>query len=239
MSTTAAIARKEFRTFFNSPIAYIVLGAFLLVSGWLFFSTLFVAGQASLRGFFGLAPVLFVVFAPAITMRLLAEERKSGTLELLLTLPIQDWEVVLGKFLAALGMVAVGLACTLPYAFSVSSLVATGSAFDWGPVVAGYLGLLLLAASLLAISLWASAVSRNQIVGFVIGLVVCLAFYIVDKFAILFPASISELLQFLSVDRHFTNIARGVLDSRDLVFYLSLTAAGLLLTTQTLAATRK
>jgi ABC-2 type transport system permease protein len=239
MSTTAAIARREFRTFFNSPIAYIVLGAFLLVSGWLFFQTLFVAGQASLRGFFGLAPVLFVVFAPAITMRLLAEERKSGTLELLLTLPIEDWEVVLGKFLAALGMVAVGLACTLPYAFSVSSLVAPGSAFDWGPVIAGYLGLVLLASSLLAMSLWASAVSRNQIVGFVIGLVICFVLYLIDKLAIFFPASISELLQFLSVDHHFTNIARGVLDSRDLVFYLSLTAAGLVLTTQTLAAARK
>jgi ABC-2 type transport system permease protein len=239
MSSTAAISRREFRTFFNSPIAYIVLGAFLLVSGWLFFSTLFVAGQASMRGFFGLAPILFVVFAPAISMRLLAEERKSGTLELLLTLPVKDWEVVLGKFLAALEMVAVGLALTFPYALAVSSLTAPGGTFDWGPVVAGYLGLVLLAASLLALCLWASAISRNQIVGFVIGLVICFGFYFVDKFAFLFPASISELLEFLSVDHHFTNIARGVLDSRDVIFYLSLTIAGLVLTTQTLAAAKK
>ncbi len=239
MSTTLAISRRELRTFFNSPIAYIVLGAFLLVSGWLFFSTLFVAGQASLRGFFGLAPVLFVVLTPAITMRLLAEERKSGTLELLLTLPVHDWQVVLGKYLAALGMVAIGLGCTLPYAMSVSSLTAAGAAFDWGPVIAGYIGLVLLASSLLAVCLWASAMSRNQIVGFVIGLVIAFGFYFIDKFAILFPAAISELLQYLSVDHHFTNIARGVLDTRDLVFYLSLTAAGLVLTTQTLASARR
>ena len=239
MTATVAIARREFKTFFNSPIAYIVLGTFLLVAGWLFFSTLFLAGQASLRGFFGLAPVLFVVFTPAITMRLLAEERKGGTLELLLTMPLEDWEVVLGKFTAALGMVGVGLACTLPYAFSVASLTAKNASFDWGPVAAGYLGLLLMSSSFLAVGLWASALSRNQIVGFIVGLLLCFAFYFVDKFAILLPESLSELLQFFSVDYHFSNIARGVLDTRDVFFYLSLTAVGLLLTTRAVASVRK
>ncbi|MFY0579458.1 ABC transporter permease [Cystobacter fuscus] len=140
MGTTLAVARREFRSFFNSPVAYIVLGGFLLTAGWLYFSTLFVAGQASLRGFFGVAPVLFVVFAPAVTMRLIAEERKSGTLELLLTLPLNDWQVVTGKFLAALGMVGVGLLLTLPYPLSVAALTAPGASFDWGPVVMGYVG---------------------------------------------------------------------------------------------------
>lgn len=239
MGTSVAIARREMKTFFNSPIAYIVLGTFLLVAGWLFFSTLFLAGQASLRGFFALTPVLFVVFAPAITMRLLAEERKSGTLELLLTMPLADWQVVWGKFLAALGMVAVGLACTLPYAISVAALTTKNASFDWGPVAAGYLGLLLLASAFLSVGLWASALSRNQIVGFIIGLLLSFAFYFVDKFAPLLPESLAEILQFFSVDYHFTNIARGVLDTRDLVFYLSVTAAGLLLTTRTLATARK
>src|SRR5688500_11565610 len=113
MHTSLAVARREFKSFFNSPIAYIVLGVFLLVGGWLFFSTLFLGGQASLRGFFGVAPVLFVVFAPAVTMRSIAEERKSGTLELLLTMPLRDWEVVAGKFIASLAMVGVGLLFTL------------------------------------------------------------------------------------------------------------------------------
>src|SRR5262249_1095299 len=148
------------------PIAYIVLGGFLLLAGWLYFSTLFLAGQASLRGFFSIAPVLFVVLVPAITMRSIAEERKSGTLELLLTMPLDNWQLVAGKFLAALGMVAAGLVFTVPYALTVSSLTAAGASFDWGPVMAGYIGLLLLAGAFIALGLWASALSKNQIVGF-------------------------------------------------------------------------
>lgn len=239
MSTALAVARREFRSFFQSPIAYIVLGVFLLVAGWLYFSTLFLAGSASLRSFFALAPVLFVVFAPAVTMRLLAEERKTGTLELLLSMPINDWEVVIGKFAAALGMVAVGLLWTLPYSLSVSSLTAKGASFDWGPVLGGYFGLLLLASSFLALGLWASALSRNQIIGFIIGLLLCFSFYFVDKFSVLLPVSLAGILQFLSVDYHFENIARGVFDSRDVLFYLSLTAIGLMLTIRSLAAARQ
>ena len=239
MNTAIAIAKRDFRAFFNSPIAYIVLGAFLLVSGWMYFSTLFLAGEATLRGFFGIAPVLFVVFAPAITMRLLAEERKAGTIELLMCMPLKDWEVVVGKFLAAISMVAVGLLFTVPYALSVAGLTKTGFSFDWGPAVAGYVGLLLLASAFLAIGLWASALSRNQIIGFIVGLILCFAFYFIDKFAMLLPESLSEMVQYLSVDYHFANISRGVFDSRDILFYLSLTAVGLVLTTRSLAAVRK
>ena len=236
---TLTIARRELATFFNSPIAYIVLCGFLLLSGWLFFSTLFLSGQASLRSFFALTPLLFVVFAPAITMRLVAEERKTGTLDLLLTMPVRDAEVVIGKFLAAMGVVAAGLLCTLPYAISVSTLTAEGASFDWGSTAAGYLGLLFLAASFLAIGLWASALTRNQIVGFIIGLLLCFAFYFVDKFAVLMPGFVAEALQYLSVDYHFDNLARGVVDTRDLLFYVSLTGAGLFLTTQSLAQARR
>jgi ABC-2 type transport system permease protein len=239
MTPTFAVARREFRTFFASPIAYIVLGGFLLLSGWLYFSTLFLAGQASLRGFFSIAPVLFVVLVPAVTMRSIAEERKSGTLELLLTLPMENWQLVLGKFLAAVGMVAVGLLWTLPYSVTVASLTDKGAAFDWGPVFAGYLGLLFLAGSFVALGLWSSALSKNQIVGFIVGLVICFAFYFIDKFAPLLPDAMGQVLEALSVDAHFENIARGVLDTRDVLFYLSLTVAGLLLTTRTLAATRQ
>lgn len=176
MESTLAVARREFRTFFSSPIASIVLGGFLLLAGWLYFSTLFLAGQASLRGFFGVVLVLFVVLVPAITMRALAEERKSGTLELLLTLPMEDWQIVAGKFLAALGMVAVGLAWTLPSALSVAALTGPGAAFDWGPVFAGYFGLVL-----------------------------CFAFAFIDKFAALLPESLGQVFEFLAVDYHFDN----------------------------------
>jgi ABC-2 type transport system permease protein len=238
MESTLAITRREFRAFFVSPIAYIVLGGFLLLAGWLYFSTLFLAGQASLRAFFGITPVLFVVLVPAITMRALAEERKSGTLELLLTLPMEDWQIVAGKFLAALGMVAVGLLWTFPYALSVAALTSAETPFDWGPVFAGYFGTLLLAAAFIALGLWGSALSKNQIVGFIIGLLLCFAFYFVDKFAVLLPDALGQLLQFLSVDYHFDNIARGVIDTRDVVFYLSLCAVGLVLTTHTLSNAR-
>jgi ABC-2 type transport system permease protein len=237
MSAALSIARRDLQTFFASPIAYVVFGVFLLVGGYLFFGPVFLAGRASLRSYFTLAPVLFVVFIPALTMRLLAEERKTGTLELLLTFPVRDSEVVLGKFLAALGMVAAGLAWTLPYPITLAALA--DAPFDWGAVAAGYLGLLLLASSFLGLGLWASAVSRNQIVGFILGLLVCFAFYFVDKFSPLFPERLATLLQYLSVDFHFDNIARGVIDTRDVLFYLSLTAASLLFTTRTLATVRQ
>jgi ABC-2 type transport system permease protein len=238
MNAVMAVARREFRTFFSSPIAYIVLGAFLLVSGWFFFSTLFLAGEASMRGFFMRAPLLFTFLVPAITMRAVAEERKSGTIELLLTLPMEDWQIVAGKFLAALGMVAVGLAWTLPWAFSVAALTGPGAPFDWGPVIAGYLGLLLLAASFIGLGLFCSTISKNQIVAFIIALVLCFAFFLIDKFAILLPDSLGRVFEFLSVDFHFENIARGVIDTRDVVFYLSLTAIGLVVTTRTLSEVR-
>jgi ABC-2 type transport system permease protein len=239
MNSALAVARREFRSFFISPVAYIVLGGFLLLSGWFYISTLFIAGQASLRGFFGVAPWLFVFLIPAITMRAVAEERKSGTLELLLTFPMDDWQITLGKFLAALGMVGVALACTLPYAFTVSALTAPGPAFDWGPVLAGYFGLLLMASSFIGLGLWGSALSKNQIVGFLFGLVLCLAFVIIDKFAPLLPESLGQLFEFLSVDYHFDNIARGVIDTRDLIFYLSLTVIGLLMTARTIQTARQ
>ena len=239
MNRTFAIARKEFRTFFNSPVAYIVIGLYLLIAGYLFFSTLFAAGQASLRAFFSIAPMLFVVFAPALTMRLIAEERKTGTVEFLLTQPLQDWEVVVGKFLASLATVGVGLLFSLPFALSVASLTSDGQHFDWGSTFAGYLGLTLLASSFLSLGLFASCLSKNQIVGLIAGFSLCLAFYLVDKLAVFFPDSMGGVLQFLSVDFHFENIARGGIDSRDVIFYLSLTAAGLVLTTRSLAGVRQ
>lgn len=239
LGVTFAIARREFATFFSSPIAYIVLIVFLSLAGWLFFGPLFLAGQASLRGFFGLVPLLFVFIVPAITMRALAEERNSGTIELLLTFPLEDWEIVAGKFLASLGMVAVGLLFTVPYAISVASLTGPGAPFDWGAVFAGYVGLLLVAASFIALGLWGSAASRNQIVGFILGLMLCFFFAFIDNFAALLPEGLARVVEYVSVDFHFQNLARGVIDTRDLVFYATLVAVGLTLTTSTLSATRK
>jgi gliding-associated putative ABC transporter substrate-binding component GldG len=239
MNSAFAVARRELRTFFASPIAYIVLGGFLVLTGWFFFAPLFLRGEASLRGFFDVAKWCFLLFVPAVTMRAIAEERKSGTLELLLTMPVQDWQVVLGKFIASLAMVCAGLLFTLPYALTVSSLTAPGTAFDWGPVLAGYVGLTLLAAAMIALGLWASALSKNQIVGFVVGLVVCAAFLLIDKFAVLLPEGMASIVDYVSLDYHFESITRGVFDTRDLLYYLSITGAGLVLTTQLLGNIRR
>lgn len=234
MKTSFSIAKKDFQAYFNSPVAYVVLGVFLLVLGYLFFSTLFLSGYASMRSFFATACVLLVVFAPAISMRLISEEKKTGTIEQLLTLPIKTYEIVLGKFLASLGIIAVGLLFTIPYAISLSLLIKPDASLDYGPIVGGYIGLLLIASVFLSIGLLASSLTKNQIVAFIIGLVFCFFFYFVDKFAVLMPAFIGKILQYLSVDYHFANIAKGVLDSRDLVFYFSIVLLALILTDRSL-----
>jgi ABC-2 type transport system permease protein len=224
MSNTLTIARRELKAYFNSPIAYIVVGAFLLISGYLYFGlSLFLGGTSSMRSFFTVTPLLFVVFAPAVAMRLLSEELRSGTLELLTTLPIRDWEVILGKFLAALAVICSALAMTFVYALSVASV----GDLDWGPVVGGYLGLVLCAAALVAIGLMASSWTRNQIVAFIFALMICLALWLFDKITFFVPGALSGIFQYLSIDFHFHNIARGVIDSRDLLYYLSVTAVAL------------
>jgi ABC-2 type transport system permease protein len=223
MRNVVPIAAREVKAYFNSPIAYIVVGAFLLISGYLYFSTVFLAGSSSLRSFFSFTPVLLVVFAPAITMRLVAEELRTGTLELLTTLPVRDHEVVLGKFLAAVAVMATALAMTVPYAITVEAV----GDLDWGPVVGGYLGLLLVASSLAAIGLATSTWTRNQIVAFILSLLICLALWLFDKITFFVPEAVGRALEQLSIDFHFANIARGVVDSRDLLYYLSVTVSGL------------
>ena len=155
---TLCIAKREFRSYFNSPIAYIVISVFLLLSGWFFFTPLFLIGRSTLRGFFSFTPILFIMFIPAITMRLIAEEVKTGTLEWLTSMPLRDLDVVLGKFLAALGLIAVALAMTIPYPISVDMV----GALDWGPVIGGYVGLLLLAGAFLAVGLFASSLTERD-----------------------------------------------------------------------------
>jgi len=235
MSKVLSIARRELKSYFDSPIAYIVVVAFLLVSGWMFFSTLFLMVRADLRSLFSPSPfspaMLLVILAPAVTMRLVAEERKTKTLELLTTMPVRDWQVVLGKFLASLGVLGVALAMTLAYAVSVAGL----GPLDWGPVVSGYLGTLLFASSLLAVGLLASTLTDNQIVAFIVGFLVCAALYFVYWLQFFMPQSIAPFVEFVSTSSHLENMARGVIDSRDVLYYLSLTGGALFLAERSLA----
>lgn len=218
MRNTWLFCQKELRAYFNSPVAYIVLTIFLLITGFFFTSSLFLIGQASMRPLFNLLPVVFLFFVPAITMRLLAEEKRSGSIELLVTLPTRDWEIVLGKFLAAWLLIAVAVLLTLVYTLSVAAI----GDLDSGETFAGYLGALLLGGSFAAIGLWGSSLTRNQIVAFLISLAVVAALYLVGDLLPVLPLTLAPVLQFLSLSYHFDNISRGVIDTRDLIYYASL-----------------
>ncbi len=223
MRQVPPIFKKEFRTYFVSPIAYIVISIFLIVTGWFFFSTFFLFNQATLRNFFALLPMIFAFVIPSVTMRLFSEELNVGTYEILLTLPVTFKEVVLGKFLAGVAFVAAMLIPTLAYPVSVSFL----GDLDWGPVIGGYVGALLLAASFTAVGLFASSLTRNQIVAFIIGVAICFALVLIDKILFFLPTPLVGVLEYLGADFHFENISKGILDSRDIIYFLSVTFVGL------------
>ncbi len=223
MSRVKAVALRELRSYFNSPIAYVFLLVFVGAALFTFFNVqaFFARGQADLRGLFEAVPLLMLLLVPALTMRLWAEEAKSGTIELLLTLPAKDVELVAGKFLASWALLAVGLTITLPLAMTVSTL----GNLDWGPVLGGYLGALLLGAAYLAVGQFVSALTQNQILAFILALLVCVLLYGVGSEAVtgLFSDRAATALRALGTGSRFSSIARGVVDLRDLLYYASLT----------------
>ncbi|GIX22714.1 MAG: hypothetical protein KatS3mg121_1497 [Gammaproteobacteria bacterium] len=216
------IARKEFTAFFTSPIAYIFLGTFLAVTLFVFFwvETFFARNIADVRPLFEWMPLLLIFLVAAVTMRMWAEERRSGTLEFLLTAPVSPLQLVLGKFLACLGLVAVALALTLPLPITIAVL----GDLDWGPVIGGYVASLFLAAAYIAIGLFVSSRSDNQIVSLIVTTVVCGLFYLLGSSALtdLAGTRLTEWLQRLGTGARFASITRGVIDLRDLYYYLSL-----------------
>ncbi len=222
-SNITALYKKELKAYFNSPIAYVVMSVFLLMAGWFFANDLFLSGQASLRTFFEVGRLIFVFFIPAVTMRLLAEERQSGSLQLLVTYPISDMEIVVAKWLAGVTLLAVTLLFTSFYWFTI---ILFGNP-DEGAVIGGYLGLLLMGSAGCALGLLASSLSRNQIVAFVIAFAALFALFILDSILIFLPAGIAGIFEYLSLGYHLDNLSRGVLDSRDLLYFLSLTVLGL------------
>ncbi|MBZ0271789.1 Gldg family protein, partial [bacterium] len=230
MKRILSIYKRELRTFFNSPIAYIVLCVLLIGIGYFFFQTFFVSGQANLRTFFRFAAWSFVLFGPAVTMKLFAEEKKTGTIEPLLTLPIHEWEIVAGKFLAAWTLLGIYLLLTLSYPISVSFV----GDLDGGPVIGGYIGLLFLGATFVSLGLFASAITRNQVVSLIVAFVVGLVLFVLDLLLPFVPAGLQSLVEFVGVDHHFQNISRGVVDTRDVIYTFSLTALFLFATAQAL-----
>jgi ABC-2 type transport system permease protein len=223
MRQVMPIFKKEFKAYFVSPIAYIVIAIFLLVTGWFFFATFFLLNQASLRNFFSLLPIIFSFIIPAITMRLVSEELNVGSYETLLTMPVTFTDVVFGKFLASVGFIAVMLIPTLAYPFSVAML----GQLDWGPVTGGYLGAILLGAAFSAIGLFSSALTRNQIIAFIIGMLICFTLTLIDKMLFFLPRSLLSIFVYLGADSHFQNISKGIIDSRDILYFFSVCFIGL------------
>jgi len=218
MENIKHIFKKEYKAYFVSPIAYIVISVFLIIVGWLFFSTFFLERQASLTRLFTLLPITFAFIIPAITMRLFSEEINIGSYEILHTLPVSNQEIIIGKFLAAVAFVGVMLAPTMVYAISTSFL----GDLDWGPVIGGYLGAILLGGAFSAIGLMASSLTRNQVVAFIISMAICFSLTLMMDFVLFFlPNSIVGFFQYLSANFHFQNIAKGMIDSRDILYFLS------------------
>ncbi|MDP2541708.1 gliding motility-associated ABC transporter permease subunit GldF [Tenacibaculum discolor] len=233
------LLKKEFNSFFASPIAYLVIGVFLLVNGlflWVFKDNFNIlnAGFADLNSFFYLAPWLFLFLIPAITMKSFADEFNSGTIEILKTKPLTDWQIVLGKFFAALLLVIIALMPTLTYAYTVYQLGSPIGNLDIGSTIGSYLGLLFLASTYTAVGLFTSTLSNNQIVAFIVSVFITFAlFYGFDAIGSSLGNSGYALQQF-GINEHFKSISRGVVDTRDLIYFISVTFFFLFITKQQL-----
>jgi len=229
------IAKRELAAFFDSLIAYIILGLFLGFSGfftWLYGNDIFLIGQASLRGFFMVASWTLFFFIPALTMRMLAEEKKSGTLELLLTKNVSDRQVVLGKFLATMLLIGIALTATLIYPITISKI----GNLDNGGTICGYFALILMSMAYTGIGLFASSITGNQIVAFMTALLIGLFFHIIfNVLAGNFTGFLGTLFDSMSMTSHFESMSRGVVDSKDLIYFLSVSFLGLFLAEVSLA----
>ena len=223
MKNTITMMKKEFRGYFSTPLAYVFLVAFLIITQWMVMRGYFLRGQADLRSFFSLLPVVFILFIPAVTMRLWAEERKQGTIETLMTAPVRDGEVIMGKFLGGWLFLALALVLTFAMPIVVSLTVKSSVGIDRGPVMGGYLGLFLLGGAYLSIGLFSSSLWDSQIAAWIVGASICFFLYMIgDPFGLFsLPRALVPLFQYLSLSRHFENIARGVIDVNDIIYYFS------------------
>ncbi|MCP4755470.1 MAG: ABC transporter permease subunit [Proteobacteria bacterium] len=234
MRNILTIAGRELRSYFGSPWSYLVTAAFLIVAGYGFGWSSITYLETTIQGFLGWGSFFLLFMGPAITMRLLAEEEKIGTFELLMTSPVRDFEVVLGKFLAALSMLGVMLVLTFYYLI----LLAWFGAPDWGPIFSGYLGIFLLGAIFISIGLFASSLTSNQIVAYVVGSVIVLAFWFVGRASIMVGEGSGDYLRKLSVSTHFPEFGRGIVDSNVVIYYISITLVFLFLTIRSLETRR-
>ena len=230
MKQTWIITKRELQAYFDSLMAYILLILFLGFSGfftWLYGSDIFYIKQATLMPFFNIAYWTLFFFIPALTMRLISEENRMGTMELLLTKPIGNWQVIAGKFLASLILIMLALLLTFPYVITVSSI----GNIDGGEVFSGYLALVLFSAMYISVGLFTSSISNNQIVSYLLALFIGIFFQVIfNMLAENASGVVGHVLDYLSVSTHFESMTRGVIDSRDLIYFLGISFIGLVLT---------
>lgn len=238
-----AIFRKELNVFFSSLIGYIAITIFLVVNGlfaWVFPETnILDDGYATLDAFFSFAPWIFMFLIPAITMRSFAEENNSGTIEFLTTKPITDFQIILGKYFAAFTLVLFSVLPTLLYYFTISTLASPKGNVDTGGIIGSYIGLILLGAGFIAISLFTSSISNNQIVAFITGMFACFFFYIAfDSISLIpwFVGTADKVFNAVSLNQHYQNISKGYIDLRDVIYFLSINGIFLLMTKTSLGS---
>jgi ABC-2 type transport system permease protein len=221
------------KSYFSTPAAYIVLVIFLLISGWFFTSPLFINNVAELSSLFGIIPIIFIFFVPAITMGLLSKEKNGGTIELLTTFPIRDIDIVMGKFWASVSLIGIGLAFTLVHLITITIL---GTNVDFGAIFCGYLGMLFLGAVYSSIGIFSSSLTDNQIVAFIISFFIILFLFLIQYSLIFIPDWSVGIFQYISVGYHLDNFSRGVIDTRNIIYFLSLIILFLRLSIITLEA---
>ena len=234
MRNILAISTKELKSYFASPMAYVITAVYLVITGYFFSMDLTAQQEATIRGFLFPGSFLLLLLAPILTMRLLAEEQKLGTIELLLTSPVRDAEVVLGKFLSSLAILAVMLALTLYYPM----LLFWFGDPDPGPIASGYLATLLLGSAFLAVGLLASSLTSNQIVAAVVSFGILVIFWMIQSAANLSLGIPGEIFNYLSLPGHFTDMAWGIIDTKDVIYYLAFTTTALFLAVRSLETRR-
>ncbi|OGS35220.1 MAG: hypothetical protein A2474_08055 [Elusimicrobia bacterium RIFOXYC2_FULL_34_12] len=220
------IFKREMKTFFDSPMAYIVLVTFLMITGWFFSSTIFLINQATIDGYLDILPLVFIFFVPAITMRLFSEEYKSGTIEIIATMPVTDNEIIMGKYLAGFGIMAISILLTLFYPICLLFV----SKPHIGTIIGSYLGLLFIAMFYISIGVFASSITKNQIIAFLISFIICFFFFIAGKIIGILPGFLVSVLEYIGIDSHFNNITKGLINSRDIIYYFSASAFFYILT---------
>ena len=231
MHSILIIYKKELRSFFTSPMAYIFLVVFALVNGYFFTNTFFLYNQSDMRSLFGIIPLVYLFFIPAVSMGLISQEKSLGTIEIISTLPIRERDIVIGKYLAAFTLILVALSTTIIHYIT---LYQVGTTIDHGAIFTGYLGLALLGGVYTAVGIFASSITENQVIAFIVGIAIVLTFFLMDKLLVFVPSGLAGIVQYMSTEYHLSNISRGVIDTRNLIYFGSVIGFFLFMTTRIL-----